>query len=180
MAFDVLEGELATYVRVAEGAEFDALYALLADKKWLATFDLAAVPDKAALAEDFEEESWAVWKIVGEDSKDVIGYVGFVLNSGMQKVVLGFFGQPDISIARDCIPLVGRWYFDKPKRKFVCCFLAAPVPDDIHEALLDAGFEVLEDLQFVDYSKQTPYYIARETFEAYYLDKDDEVEELDF
>lgn len=180
-AYNKLEGELVTLKRI-QRAGWPAILERFQTPELYDMAGLKKAPEQAALFEDLDEDELLVFDIVPHEGGISVGYAVFVHYDGPPYVFTYFFsGELDIDFASDAILQMVLAFFQYTEEPRLYTFLPKPVPDDIHDRLLEGGFDHVEDYPVIDNDEETCYCLERFTYEAYYQDEaDDEVEELEF
>ncbi|MEO1482045.1 MAG: hypothetical protein AAFU77_08050 [Myxococcota bacterium] len=178
---DSLRGSLVVLER-AERGDWDTIHEHFQDPALYEETGLQRAPEKAALFEDLDEEDLVVFHMRDQEDSKLLAYAMFVLYDGAPYFVIHHF-EPnyELDLARDAITQLIYAFFrnsDEPRLYF---FTPRPVSDDIHDTLLEGGFDPIDDYPVIDNTKEACYCLERFTYEAYYEDDEDDAEqELEF
>lgn len=179
--FSKLSGDLASLKRVSR-TDWDEVHQKFQEESLYDSAGLRSPPKKEPLFEDLDEDELIVFKLTSESTTGLRGYGVFVNYDGPPYIFVHFFdGEVDVELAADAMLLMVHAFFKHSEEPRLYTFLPKPVNDDIHDRLLEGGFDFIEDYPVIDNDVEAAYCIERFTYEAYYEDEeDDEVEELDF
>lgn len=178
---DKVEGELVALQRVKR-KEWDEVHEHFQDPDLHLAAGLKGPPEKPPLFEDLDEDELFVYHVTTHDEGERVAYAILVHYDGPPYILVHFFSkQVDVDIAGDAMLLMVMGFFQNTEEPQLYTFVPRPVPEAIHDKLLEGGFDPIDDYPVIDNTEEACYCLERFTYEAYYQDEeDDEVEELEF
>ncbi|MEL6547229.1 MAG: hypothetical protein AAFQ82_21575 [Myxococcota bacterium] len=181
MSYDKLEGELVRLERLKR-ARWEEVHAHFQTEELYDSAGLKKPPEKNLLFEDLDEEELIVFDVIPHDDSKAVGYGVFVNYDGPPYIFVYFFnGTLDVDFAGDAMLQMVLAFFQNSDEPRLYTFVPQPVPEDIHDRLLEAGFDFIDDYPSINTEEEACYRLERFTYEAYYQDEeDDEVSELEF
>ncbi len=97
-----------------------------------------------------------------------VGYALYVAFNGPPFVnVYRFDEKIDIELSRDCVLQMVHYFFRKTQEEGLYFYQPKPVNEEIHELLVEGGFDPFEDNPTLD-PDETCYVLWRHTYVAYY------------
>ncbi|MEM6733447.1 MAG: hypothetical protein AAF658_17950 [Myxococcota bacterium] len=180
-AYNKLEGELVRLDRVKRNEWAEVLERFQTE----ALYDSAGLkkpPEQAPFFEDLDEDELIVFHITPHEGSEPVAYGVFVNYDGPPYIFVYFFNaQPDVEFAGDAMLQMVLAFFQNTEEPRLYTFLPRPVDEDIHDKLLESGFDHIEDYPVINNDEEACYCLERFTYEAYYQDEEeDDVAELDF
>lgn len=173
-----LRGALMTLRPMVE-ARVKTLHAdLQAPDRWPEVF-VNKAPDFATLGERLVTRSIRFWEIVPEGCSAPVGYAGYRVKCGCPYLFFIFTTRKyDVDLVQDAIPLLVRHFFtftyprlpDFRQGDPLMVYLDRGVVDDMHDYLVESGFDPQEQWPFIDNVKKVAYSLSPETYEAYQSD----------
>jgi len=116
-----------------------------------------------------EEDSFKVWELIKGADNERMGFVFFVMFDGPPFIALYLYGGPDLNMAKDCIEqLVPVFFHNVPEESSLFYYEPRPIDEEIHAALIDAGFDHWDENPTIDNETVACYVLERHTYDAYY------------
>jgi len=173
-----LQGDLVALRYASPDAEMVEMFRR---PRLLAMTGLQKAPNLKKLTDLIEEDDeLVVWTVVPEGQNQAIGYACYVAFDGPPYVaVYTFSEEEEVEIAHDCIVQLAHLFFGSTKEEGLHFFRDRPVPEEIHDRLIEGGFDFVEDCPTIDNDVESCYVLERHTYEAYYGEQDEE-DELPF
>lgn len=181
MSYDRLKGELVRLERLKRKRWPEILERFQAPELYDSA-GLKKPPEQQPLYEDLDEDELIVFDVTPHDEGEAVAYAVFVNYDGPPYIFVYFFnGQLDVDFAGDAMLQMVLAFFQNTEESRLYTFLPRPVSEDVHDKLLESGFDYIEDYPAIDNDEEACYCLERFTYEAYYQDEEeDEVAELDF
>jgi hypothetical protein len=165
VSYDLLEGALGTLKRapltktLVEHFQKAVLFKMCGMRK---------PPDQASLKKLTDAQDLIVWSVHPDGKPASVGYALFVAFNGPPFVSIYRFDEKlDIELARDCVMQLIHYFFQHTNEESLFLYQAKPVPADVHEALVEGGFDLFEDNPTLD-PDEVCYVLERYTYVAYY------------
>lgn len=181
MSLEKMAGDLCTMVRVT-AAEVVEVHKLFQKASLFGAAGLRKAPKLESLRADLDEDDLLLWHIIPEDEKAAVGYAGYVTYSGPPFIFVYFFNEIfDLDLSRDCFGQMVHAFFQNTSEESLYTYVPQPVPDNVHDLLLENGFDFVEEgIPGVDPKKEGVFRMERATYKAYHTDEtDDELGLLD-
>jgi hypothetical protein len=137
-------------------------------------------PTAQSLREDLEDRELFICDMIPEESDDSVGYAGIVGYSGPPYLFVHYREglSPDLDMAQEAFLLLAQAFFQHTNEERLWTYQPKPVPDAIHDALIEGGFDAWETtVPGIDNANTACYILERHTYDAYYNDEADEDEE---
>jgi hypothetical protein len=173
---DKLAGALLSLVPVGVG-EVDRLARDFQVESLYSDAGLHKPPTAQSLREDLEDRELFICDMVPEERDESVGYAGIVGYSGPPYVFVHYReGYPlDLDMAQEAFLLLAHAFFQHTNEERLWTYYSKPVPDAIHDALIEGGFDAWETtVPGIDNANTACYILERNTYDAYYGDEDQE------
>ena len=173
-----LSGEEVALQRI-DGAEFGALHQALQTPLLYESAGFDSAPSEERLRNIFiEKEHLILWRMVRKEDGYQCGYCGWSDFAGPAYV---FFvpadeNPMDLVMVSEALELIGVTYFQMTPAEDLFIYVDRPIEEEIHETLVESGFDPWEELPSIDNEKEAGYSMTRDTFEAYYGNSDGDLE----
>ncbi|MEE8409243.1 MAG: hypothetical protein V3T05_06545 [Myxococcota bacterium] len=127
-------------------------------------------PKEQTLKEIMLDEYLFVWRVIPEGGEEPIAYAGIVAFSGPPFIFCEFIdGELLLDMVQDVILLLVHAFFKNSDEQEVWAYVPQPVPEEIHECLVEGGFDrFTDDLPGIDLEKDAAYVMERHTYDAYW------------
>ena len=144
--------------------------------------DMKEAPDKERLDKLMHERLrlllWRVFSCEDELRGEQVGFIGWNGNAGPAYIT--FFptsAQFDTDVFRDAALSIVHAFFSMSDGDTLHIYLSHPIPEEIHDMVVEAGFDLWQEYPGVNSEEESTYIMERSTFQAYYLEDDDDEEE---
>ena len=122
---------------------------------------------------------WRVSPFENEQPGPSAGYIAWINYAGPPFLVM-MPNNPqefDLDVFRDAAQLVLQLYFTLTPGDELRFYMDHPVPEEIHDLLTEAGFDLWQEVAGINPEEESTYVMERGTFQAYYVDSDDDDDE---
>jgi hypothetical protein len=164
-----LEGAYATLERLhAHNAK--ELHSPLQEDPFFRVAGFHKPPTVESIKELFEDDDLFVWRVIPDGSDDPIGFAGIVTFSGPPFVFVHLFpGHEDIETGHEAVLQLVHAFFRNSDEPELWTYVAKPVDDEIHDLLIEGGFDPwLDALPGIDPDVDAAYIMERHTYDAYW------------
>ena len=168
-----------TQIQLITESDFDEVAQLFSDPEIYSGIDMKSAPSKERLHqlvyERFRLLLWRVFSFDGEKRGKQIGFIGWHGNAGPPCVV--YFpttDEVDLNVFQDAALLVVNAFFTMTEGEKLHIYLSHPIPEELHDRAVEAGFDLWQEFPGVDPEIESTYIMERGTFNAYYLEDHDE------
>jgi hypothetical protein len=165
VSYEVLEGALATMKRLPLSK---ALVESFQKPELFKVCGLRKPPDQEYLKQLIDDKELVVWDIVPDGKTKGAGHALFVRFNGPPFIAIYTHDQkPDLELSRDCVLQLIHYFFQKTPEEGLYFYQQKPVPSEIHDLLVEGGFDPFEDNPTLD-ADEACYVLWRHTYVAYY------------
>lgn len=170
-----LSGELLSLVPPAR-TRWSDLYQRFQDRELYNLIGLKRAPEQQWFFNRLEQEKLVIFDMIPHEGRKSLGYAFVVYFDGSPYTALCFFNDfdnlRDLDLAADAVLQILIDFFRRSDEPRLYFFLDRPVPVDIHDRLLEGGFDFHDDYPAIDNDVEACYGIERFTYEAYYRSED--------
>ena len=79
-----------------------------------------------------------------------------------------------LPILQNGFELIIKAYFELTPGDVLCFYTEVPVPEEVHQILVEGGFDLWQEVSGVDPERESTYIIERDTYAIYYGDDPEE------
>jgi hypothetical protein len=165
-----LAGDEVTLTRVSE-SEFATTHLAMLAPLLYTTAGFKDAPSEDRLRDLLiEREHLILWHTMRRGESVSSGYCGWSYFSG--PAFLFFMPADDapldLIVISEALEMVGVAYFKFTEGQQLFMYIDKPIEEDIHETLVECGFDPIDELPTIDNETEGAYVLKRATFEAYY------------
>ena len=141
---------------------------------------LERTPNLQELSVMMGDQELVVWSIKRAIDQQHRGYACFVCYDGPPYIAL-HLKETDEAAAwgPELVELLLPVFFGNTNESALFIYPPKPVPESIHAALMEGGFDLWEDNPTMNSALVSCYFIERHTFDAYYGEDNDEFEKYE-
>ena len=177
-AIGALNGQSAQLELITRD-DLDEMVALFSNPDVYRSAHLRKPPTKEVLDDFIHDDLMLfIWRIFPSEN-DVrgpqAGYIAWVNYAGPPFLMMVPTSEEfDLDVFQDGAQLVLQTYFTQTPGDELRFYMDHPVPEEIHHLLTEAGFDLWQEVAGVDPEEEATYIMERGTFQAYYIDVDDD------
>src|SRR5688572_14201526 len=125
-------------------------------------------PEYEQFEKYMRQQELIVWNIHTTGKTAAVGLAMFVTFNGPPFVCLHLdSGKPELELAQDVVLQLLHYYFKNTQEEALFFYHGKPVPQDVHDLLVEGGFDVFDDNPTLD-PDEACYVLERYTYVAYY------------
>lgn len=169
MVAEKLEGAYEMLERLTSN-DIKELHGQLQSESMFRACGFHEAPKENTLKDIILDEDLFIWRVIPEGADDPVAYAGIVTFSGPPFVFCEFIsGELLLDMVQDVILLLVHVYFKNSDEQELWAYVPHPVPEEIHDYLVEGGFDPFTDeLPGVDLTKDAAFLMERHTYEAYW------------